>query len=80
MPTAMTSRLRSVFPDNIHPIPLAFAWDGEYWECDVQVRTEEGMDIDGYARSHTMKLAFHKAFQRTVKSKTMYERMGYVPN
>lgn len=76
----MTARITSVFPLNIHPMPLAFAWDGTQWECDVQVRTEDGMDIDGYARSVDMEKAFHKAFQRTVKSKTMYERVGYVPN
>ncbi len=80
MSKAMLTRLTNVFPHNIHPMPLAFAWNGVVWECDVQVRTENGMDIDGFARSEDMEQAFHKAFQRTVKSKTMYERMGYVPN
>jgi hypothetical protein len=77
---AYTNRIKSVFPENIHPMPIAFAWDGHLWECDVQVRLATGMDIDGYAKSSNMDEAFQKAFQRTVKSKTMYERVGYVPN
>ena len=67
-------------PANIHPMPVAMAWDGEAWEVDLQVRTEDGMDIDGYARDINLCNAFEKAYQRIYKSKTMYERVGYVPN
>jgi hypothetical protein len=73
-------RMKEEFPYNIHPMPVALAWDGAEWECDLQARSEEGMDIDGFARAPTQKAACNKAFQRITKSRTMYERLGYVPN
>ena len=69
-----------LIPDNIHPMPLAVAWDGEAWECDLQARTEDGMDIDSNARDINLDAACEKAYQRMYKSKGMYERYGYVPN
>ena len=72
--------MKHTFPNNIHSVPVAFAYvDGE-WECDLQVRTEEGMDIDGFARDRRLDRAYARAFQRVLKSRTMYERVGYVPN
>jgi hypothetical protein len=73
-------KLLALEPNNVHPMPLAISWDGEQWEVDFQVRTKEGMDIDGFARDINLERAAEKAYERVYKSKKMYEKVGYVPN
>lgn len=77
---AVLDKFLQLIPENIHPMPFAVAWDGDQWEVDFQVLTEDGMDIDGYARDINLEAACEKAYQRVYKSKAMYERVGYVPN
>lgn len=67
-------------PDNVHPMPIAEAWDGAIWTVDIQVRTCDGMDIDGTGTDPLLARARAKAMQRIRKTRTMYEKHGYVAN
>jgi len=66
-------------PDNAHPMPIAESWDGVKWTVDIQIRTSE-LDIDGTGIDADIIRARAKAVQRIRKTKTMFERYGYVPN
>lgn len=72
--------VKSFCPENNHPLPLAEAWDGEIWTVDIQVRTADGMDIDGTGTDPNLSRARAKAMQRIRKTRTMYEKHGYVAN
>ena len=68
------------YPDNCHPLPIAEAWDGANWSVDIQIRLPDGTDLDGTGRDESQHRARAKAMQRIRKTRTMYEKLGYVPN
>lgn len=72
--------VRAVEPDNIHPLPIAEAWDGTHWTVDIQVRLPCGIDLDGSGVDVSQRRARAKALQRIRKTVTMYRKYGHVPN
>ncbi len=70
--------VKAYCPENTHPMPLAEVWDGVKWTVDIQLRTSE-IDIDGTGVDIDLDTARIKALRRLKKTRTMYERHGYLP-
>ena len=52
---------------NIHPLPIAEAWDGRAWTVDLQYRDSTGYDIEASFTHVNLDIARTKAYHRLRK-------------